>query len=168
MIFSIDSKHRMQPEQIAEIIRENPTYEFTKEEIPDPTIRIQYTEYDPYEETNEKIITTPFLYYIRRKGKIPSCKVLLHEPTIKDSQGNTAAMLWAMYSFCPYVPECIQHDPLIKNNNGQTCEMLWNIYRETRCPIEMQTWRVTREQIKDKANLTADNYFALKMGRSCV
>lgn len=74
----------MQPEEIKSIIDRIP-YNFTDEDVPDPTIKIRVSYF------MSPLICTPAVYWIIKWKSLPP-DALLHNPTITDSDGKTCAM----------------------------------------------------------------------------
>ena len=77
----------MLAEDIKRRIDEDSLCSFTKDEIPDPTIKLFI---DKYNDRLENHIT-PAMYYIYKWSKLPPTE-LLHDVSIRDDFGNTCAM----------------------------------------------------------------------------
>ena len=106
--------------EIEHIINTCP-YNFSKEEVPNPTIILQENIWFP-----DFHSTPAMLWIIRWKSEPP--EVLRHDPAIQSFCGYTCAMIWIV---CVNTepPEWMRHDPtIITNNIGETCEMLWIRY----------------------------------------
>ena len=118
----------MEPDEIVNILLKTP-YNFTDEDIPDPTITCMLEDDKLYSYTDY----TPAMLYIH----IWKCDVplsLRHDPAIQNqSRRMTCAMFW-IENCKSEPPEWMRHDPNIQNVNGMTYATLWSLWVGTEVP----------------------------------
>ena len=108
----------MNSKEIHDIILHCP-YNFTEEDVPDPTIRIDTLPFTPI----YTMWMTPAMMWIVEWNTEPP-EALRHDPKIVDSFGLTCAMYWIINCKSD-IPSYMIHDPTIQDNNGYTCAMWW-------------------------------------------